>query len=297
MKHKATFFKTNSDSSVICTACANYCNLADQQHGKCGVRINDSGVLKILNYGRITTLKEVIVKTHKYGEINALSIGTLGCNFKCTNCLDWDISHFYDFQSRELGREKATSLMENIGTEFSPEKLVGYCKLLGVKAILFSHTEPVVALEYYIEIMKEAHKSGILNIWETNGYFSTEALDAVVPYVDIANVSLHAITPEFYKKHYKTNINIVTENIYKLYQSNVNLEITNILIPDENDRESDIKKLAVFLYKIDSKIPLIFKKFYPNYRMNDKEMTSGSALINAFTVAQKIGLSNIYISD
>jgi pyruvate formate lyase activating enzyme len=253
--------------------------------------------VQILNYGRITTLKEVLVKTHEYGEIKSLSIGTLGCNFKCTNCLDWDISHFYDFQTRELGKEKSISLMENIGTEFSPRKLVDYCKLLGVKAILFSHTEPVVALEYYLEIMKESRNNGILNIWETNGYFSTEAFEVIVPYVDLANVALHAITPEFYKKHYKTKISIVTENIYKLFQSRVNLEVTNTLVPDENDSESDIKKLALFLYKIDPKIPLIFKKFYPNYRMNDKEMTSEHSLIKAVTAAQKVGLSNIYISD
>ncbi len=275
------FFKKQSKNNIMCTACARYCQTEDGQVGYCGVRKNEAGELVLLTFGKIVFLKQ------KNG--NKMHVGTLGSNARMHFDPNWDTSLFPFLRAQEVGREKTNQEIKEIGYNYTPFELVKYLKEKKCKEVVFEYNEPLIYLEYILEVCKIAKKQNIKTSIVTTGYFSQES----VPCVDEISLYFFSTFEKFYIKHCSFQLKIVKENIELVFQSKSSLKILCPLIPQENDDEKNIENISKFLFDISPTIPLTFLKFSPAFRMLDKEVTSKEKLLNAVEIAKNVGLKNV----
>jgi len=301
--YEATLYKklVTSEKAVQCQVCSHYCKIPENQTGICGVRENINGKLYLLTYGNLIAISvDPIEKKPLYHfkpGTEILSIATFGCNFRCSFCQNWDISQFPSLKSAEVGRETTSKLIQSIGESFTPKEIVAYCKKLNLSSIAYTYNEPVINFEYYLDTMKFAKKEKIANVWVSNGYISKESLKEILPYLDAINVDLKAFKEEFYKKHCKAKLQVVKDNIEALYRAGVHIEVTTLIIPDENDSESEIHDIATFIYNLSPEIPLHLSRFFPAYRMMDKDMTPFETLLKGKEICEKVGLKYVHVGN
>ncbi|MBD3329207.1 AmmeMemoRadiSam system radical SAM enzyme [Candidatus Dojkabacteria bacterium] len=298
---KARYFKKLDDGVIQCNGCARHCSISEGATGFCGVRYNNNGQLYLLNYGRTISMSiDPIEKKPLYhffpGE-NILSISSLGCNFNCSFCQNWDISQFSRIKKAEIGAEKTRNLIRNAGYELSPEEIVDYCVEKDLKMIAYTYNEPAISLEYYLDVMRRARKKGIRNVWVTNGYWSSQSIDDICQNLDAANIDLKAFSEKFYKKHCRAKLSVVKDNISEIFSRGIWIELTTLVIPDENDSDEEITKLAEFIYNISPEIPLHLSKFHPAYRMLDKPVTPTKRLLRLRDICLEVGLKFVYVGN
>lgn len=295
MRESQLYSKLDGDEKAVkCLTCAHYCKLADGVTGKCGVRVNENGVIKVLHADRYVSLSIGVMEDYSVTKFlpgaKALCLGVLGCNFKCTFCNTWDFSQYASLHAKLIGRARTNELLVRQGEKLPPKKLVDYAILKGAKAIVYSVTEPTIAFEQYIEVMAEAKKKGIANVWVTNGYFSDELLEKVVSLLDCVVVDLKSFSNEFYRKHCGAELSVVRRNIQRLHELAVHIEVTMPLIPDENDSEKEIRRAMEFLAGVSKDLPVHFLRFTPDFRMLDKPVTSDAVQTRAKLIAAQAGL-------
>ena len=222
---------------------------------------------------------------HFFPGEKTLSIATIGCNFQCSFCQNWQIS-------------KADS--NNINLKFEklkPKEVIKLCKENNCKIISYTYTEPTIFYEYMIDIAKLAKQEGIKNIIVSNGFINEKPLKNLCKYIDAANIDLKAFNEEFYKKNCKARLKPVMETLKLLKQKKVWLEITNLIIPNENDDLEEIKKMVDWIAKeLGKDVPLHFSKFHPDYKMKDKKSTNIEILNQAETIAKE-KLNYVYVGN
>jgi pyruvate formate lyase activating enzyme len=271
------FFRKKQNKSIVCTACARYCEIEDGCVGYCGVRQNIKGKLKLLSYGNFLFLKKVDKK---------MLVGGLGSNMRMPFDPNWDSSLFPFLNSQLVGREKTNEQIKNLGYHYEPNELIEYVKEQGCEEIVFQFNEPLVYIEYILEICKQKEiKTSII----TTGYFSKEVLNKLLPVVDEICFLFFSTFDKFYIKHCSAQLPVIKENIRTVFESDVELKVICPLIPGENDALSICK----FLKNISPLIPLSFLKFVPTFRMLDKEATTREELIQAVNIAREVGLKNV----
>jgi len=288
-------------NAVQCKVCSRHCNIQEGKVGFCGVRENIGGKLQQLNYGRVvSTAIDPIEKKplyHFYPGSETLSIAGLGCNFRCSFCQNWDIAQFPILKAKEIGRTKTNELIKELGYEYTPNQIVEYACAKKVRSIAYTYNEPAISLDYYIKVMQCAHDAGLCNVWVTNGYISSESFGLVERYLDAVNIDLKAFTERFYRKHCKSELEVVKENIRKFHKAGILTEVTTLLIPGENDSEKEIEKLCAFIVTVSKEIPLHFARFFPAFRMLDKPITPLLKLQEAYEIATSIGIEYVYIGN
>lgn len=302
---KAEFYKKLKDGRVECTACEWHCNLGDNEIGICGVRQNESGDLYSLVYANAVSVHVDPVEKkplfHFLPGEQVFSIGTVGCNFGCEFCQNWDISQVAkDVKNRLIKEGKAEKLgveISSLGYALSPKKAVEYCQRKGIAMIAYTYNEPTVFIEYALDTARLAKKKQIKNIFVTNGYMSEAAIPEIAKYIDAVNVDLKAFTDSFYKKVCKASLAPVLRNIELLYKSGIWIELTTLLIPGENDSESELKELVAFVADIDKKIPWHISRFHPTYEMTEKSITSDKSMQSAFDIGKAAGLEFVYLGN
>ncbi len=283
---EAMFYKKLDDNKVQCYLCRHECVIADGKTGICAVRENKEGKLHTLVYGKVVSINiDPIEKKPLYHFLpgtDTYSLATVGCNFRCEHCQNYDIS--------QLPRERH----KIVGEPFSPREIVRDALAQKCKSISYTYTEPTIFFEYAYDIAKLANKEGLKNIFVTNGYVGEEPLRTIAPYLDAANIDLKAFTEEFYRKICGARLEPVLESIRLYKELGIWIEITTLIIPDLNDSEKELRQIARFIKGLGEETPWHVTAFYPTYKLMEKPPTPAETLRMARKIGLKEGLRYVY---
>jgi pyruvate formate lyase activating enzyme len=286
---EAMFYRKLENSKVACFLCAQFCRIEPGKRGLCGVRENRDGTLLTLVYGKLIAQNvDPIEKKplyHFYPGTRSYSIATVGCNFHCLFCQNADIS--------QAPREYRTIF----GQDTHPENVIAQAQKTGCATISYTYTEPTVFMEYALDIAERAHEVGIRNIFVSNGYMSREALEAISPFLDAANVDLKAYTDDFYTEQCGAHLKPVLQTLEEMKKRGIWIEVTTLLIPGLNDSPDELKQLAGFLAELDPAIPWHISRFHPFYRLTDRSVTSLQRLHLAREIGHEAGLHHVYTGN
>jgi len=282
------YFKSLDNKKVLCTLCCRSCVIRENETGFCKVRKNIDGKLFSLVYNKPISINiDQIEKKplyHFLPKTKTLSFGTPGCNFDCAFCQNHDVSN-----SKKID---LTKIKEFTSDDIINLALENYCP-----SISYTYTEPTVFGEYAFEIMKKAKKLGIKNIFVSNGYFSKDYLDEILPYLDAINIDLKG-TQRFYDTLIPgIQVKQIKENIRELYKNNIHLEITNLLIENYNTKEKDIEEIVDFVFSVSPKIPLHFSRSFPHHHLKHIIPTKLETLKFAEKIARDKGIENVYLGN
>ncbi|MBP7216591.1 MAG: AmmeMemoRadiSam system radical SAM enzyme [Candidatus Omnitrophica bacterium] len=287
---EARFYTKIENQSVQCFLCAHRCRINEGKVGFCGVRQNRSGVLYSLVYGQpIAMHVDPIEKKPLYHCLpgsHSFSVATVGCNFRCGFCQNWEIS-----QVKLAG---ANALAD---TMIAPEKIVEAACKNHCKSISYTYTEPTIFLEYALDIAQKAKEKGLLNILVTNGYITGEALEIAAPFIDAANVDLKFFRDEQYRKICAGSLDPVLDTIRRMKQRGIWVEVTTLVVPGENDSDEELSSLAQFMASVDKHMPWHISRFFPQYEFGDRQITSEARLHRAQELGIQAGLTYIYVGN
>ena len=283
---EAMFYEKLDDNVVNCNLCSHRCKITDSKRGICGVRENRNGTLYSMVYGKvIARAVDPIEKKpffHFLPGSRAYSIATVGCNFRCGNCQNFEIS--------QMPKDRNIIL----GQDVSPEEIVMAAKQNNCESIAYTYTEPTIFFEYAYDTAKLASKEGIKNVFVTNGYITEEALNEIKPYLDAANIDLKSFSEDFYRKNCGARLNPVLESI-RLHKSlGIWIEITTLIIPTLNDSKEELRKIAEFIKEVGEGIPWHISQFYPMYKLLDLPRTPIETLRRAREIGLEVGLRYVY---
>jgi len=287
---EAMFFAPLEGGRVKCFLCPHQCVIAPGKFGICGVRQNLKGRLVTHVYGQVIAAHvDPIEKKplfHFLPGTRAFSIATIGCNFQCPFCQNWQIS-----QASKSGWPHIP------GEKLAPEEVVAAALRSHSRSISYTYTEPTIFFEYAYDTARLASQQGLKNNFVTNGYISAEALEAISPYLDAANVDLKSFREEFYRRFCKARLQPVLDTIYRMKKLGIWLEVTTLIIPGENDSPEELKDIARFLKSIDPNIPWHISRFHPDYQLTDKEATPLQTLRQAYQIGREEGLAYVYLGN
>jgi len=287
-QREALFYKRVKDNILQCELCPRYCVIKENEVGNCGVRKNINGKLYSLVYGKpVSANIDPIEKKPLYHFLpgsKSFSIGTVGCNFHCLNCQNYEISQ--------------AKFEEISHMDLPPKKVVEQTIKFKCKSISYTYTEPTVFYEYMLDSAKLAKKKNIKNVMVSNGFINEKPLLELCKYIDAANIDLKAFDDNFYKKICEARLEPVLNTLKILYNKKIWLEVTNLLIPKLNDKEKQIKELCLWIKEnLDENVPLHFSRFFPMYKANGFQITSFESLENAYVIAKDIGLKYVYVGN
>lgn len=277
---------------VQCTACEHWCAVAPGAAGRCGVRYNDGGKLYLAVYGRAVAAQIDPVEKkplhHFLPHQSVFSIGTLGCNFSCHWCQNWQISQY-----RNLNL-----VADEIGQPLLPEEIVDLCVRRTVPMVAFTYNEPAVFFEYAFDTAKLARQAGLRTVLVSNGFETQSALDRLTPHLDAVNIDLKAMRDETYRTYCGARLAPILRNLEQLaHATGVWLEVTTLVIPDLNDNPAELKQIAAFLADLSPDIPWHISAFTPQYQMFDRPHTSLDTLRQAWEIGFEAGLRYVYCGN
>jgi len=275
------------DKKIIrCFACAHKCLINENKTGICGVRKNIDGKLMLLVYEKLVSINvDPIEKKPLYDflpKTDVFSIGTVGCNFRCDFCQNFDIS-------------QASKSGVYFGKQVSAKEIVDKAVEEGCSSIAYTYNEPIIFIEFIKEIAELAREKGLKNIIVSNGYWSKESFDYICSLIDAVNIDLKG-SKEFYEKYCEGRLEPVLDTIKRCYEKQIHVEITTLLIEGENDSDEDLEEIAKFIASIDKTIVWHISRFFPMYKMFDKEITSKKSLKNAKSIGERY-LDNVYLGN
>jgi len=284
----ASFQEPEKENAVRCLLCPHACVLKDGQTGICRTRINRQGKLYTLSYGNPCSLAiDPIEKKplfHFYPGTKILSLAVNGCNFRCLNCQNWEIS-------QTAPDKTATHVL-------LPEEVVKTTLRHELKSIAFTYTEPTVFYEYVYDTFRLAHEKGLKTVLISNGYINKQPLLDLCPCLDAANIDLKCFDENIHQHLTGGRLQPVLETLKTLKEQGVWLEITNLLIPGFSDNPEMIRSMCHWLVENDfADTPLHFSRFFPAYKLNDLPPTSVNILIQAGEIASAAGMNYVYIGN
>lgn len=286
---EALLYEKLENKFVHCFLCAHQCRIAEEKFGFCGVRQNIEGVLYTHVYGKVIASHiDPIEKKplyHFFPGSFSLSIATIGCNFRCGFCQNWEISQ--------------SNIRDGSfpGEDFSPQQVVKAALENKCKSISYTYTEPTIFFEYAYDTAKLAKEKGLYNNFVTNGYMTKEAIQLIKPYLDAANVDLKFFKDSSYRKICAGSLKPVMESIRLMWELGIWVEVTTLVVPQENDSQEELKGIAEFLFAVDKNLPWHISRFHPNYKFTDYVATPESTLKKAREIGKKVGLNYIYVGN
>ena len=290
MKKEAMLYEKLAGGGVHCLLCAQDCKIADSGYGFCGVRKNENGTLYSCVYGEIIASHvDPIEKKplyHFFPGTKAYSVATVGCNFKCGFCQNWQIS-------QSTKRDAAS----RAGYEMSPEGAVREAKKYKCKSISYTYTEPTVFFEFAYDTAKLAKEENIYNTFVTNGYMTKKALDIIKPYLDACNVDLKSFSDKTYKEISQGSLEPVLESIRHMKKIGIWTEVTTLVVPGMNDSDGELGSIAEFIAGVGEDIPWHISRFHPDYNYTDAHPTPLVTLKRAESIGKKAGLRYVYLGN
>lgn len=274
--------------TVKCNLCGWRCVIHEGKKGRCMVRENQGGTLHTLVYGKAASYAvDPIEKKplyHFHPGTTALSVATIGCNFRCIFCDNWSIS-----QEAEIS-----------GEDMPPERLVSMAKRMGCRSISYTYTEPTIFFEYAFDTARLAHREGILNTFVTNGYMTPEALQTMGKNLDAATVDFKGSgDPEFYRRFCGTiDVSPVFDALLEMKRQGTFIEITNLIVPGGGDsKEAFTKLVGWILEKLGANIPFHILRFFSSYKYTGPESVSLKGLVEFWRLAKELGLKYVYLGN
>jgi pyruvate formate lyase activating enzyme len=210
------------------------------------------------------------------------SIATVGCNFRCLNCQNSDIS--------QMPREHD----EILGQFVLPIDVINAAKRRNCQSIAYTYSEPTIFFEYAFDVAKLAHREGIKNVFVTNGYITEEALSEIRPYLHGANIDLKSFNDQFYQKTCRARLAPVLEAIQLYKELAIWIEITTLIIPTLNDTKDNLQNIAEYIANLDPWIPWHISRFHPMYELTHISATPIAKLHQAHQIGLNAGLKYVY---
>lgn len=255
----------------------------------CFVRARQDDQIVLTTYGRSSGFcVDPIEKkplNHFLPGTPVLSFGTAGCNLACTFCQNWDIS-----KSRET---------DTLADQASPEKIARVASELACRSVAFTYNDPVIFMEYAIDVAEACHKKGIKTVAVTAGYITPKPREKFYCCMDAANIDLKAFTEDFYWRLTKGHLQPVLDTlVYLKKETDMWFELTTLLIPNENDSEKELEEMTQWVVEqLGPDVPMHFTAFHPDYKMRDKSPTPSVALVRAREIALKNGVRYVYTGN
>jgi pyruvate formate lyase activating enzyme len=287
---EALLYTRRADGSVSCQLCAHRCLIRRGRRGICWVRENQGGTLVTLVSDRLIGVNIDPIEKKPFfhflpGSL-AYSVSTVGCNFHCLFCQNWEISQW--------PREHVGPLL---GTPTTPAEIVASTLAAGCQSIAYTYTEPTIFFELALDTCRLAAEAGLKNIFVTNGYMTAEALAMVAPVLHAANIDLKGFTDSFYRKVCGATLAPVLDTVQRMHERGIWVEVTTLLIPGRNDTDEELRLVADWLAGIDRNIPWHLSAFYPAYKMLDVPSTAVRTLLRAAAIGEAAGLRFVYIGN
>lgn len=277
------------DGRIQCDLCPRACKLREGQQGLCYVRACEDNQVVLKTYGRSSgyCIDPVEKKplNHFLPGTPVLSFGTAGCNLACKFCQNWDMS-----KSRE---------MDTLSDKAMPETIAYAAKSLNCQSIAFTYNDPIIFMEYAVDVAKACHEVGVKSIAVTAGYICPKPRTVFFKHMDAANIDLKAFTEKFYKHLTGSSLSDTLDTLlYLKHETNVWIEITTLLIPGENDSPKEIEEMCTWIYSnLGPNVPIHFSAFHPDWKMKDTPATPPETLFMARNIAIEHGLHYAYTGN
>jgi pyruvate formate lyase activating enzyme len=277
-----TYWHSLPDGRIQCDVCPRSCRMHAGQRGLCFVRANRDGQVVLTTYGRSSgfCIDPIEKKplSHFLPGTPVLSFGTAGCNLTCQFCQNWDIS-----KSREV---------DTLLDEASPETIARAAQQLGCHSVAFTYNDPVIFMEYAIDVARACHERGVKSVAVTAGYMCDAPRREFYSHMDAANVDLKGFTEEFYFKVCGGRLASVLETLeYLKHETSVWFELTTLLIPGQNDSDHEIEQMTRWVVShLGADVPMHFTAFHPDWKMRDLPPTPSTTLTRARRIAMDNGV-------
>ncbi len=287
--HPTKYWHKLDDGRIQCDICPRACKLKEGQRGLCFVRACKDSQIVLTSYGRSSgfCIDPIEKKplNHFLPGSSVLSFGTAGCNLACKFCQNWDMS-----KSRELD-----TLMDAA----SPRTLAETADRLGCRSIAFTYNDPVIFMEYAIDIAEECRKFSIQTVAVTAGYIDPEPRKDFFSVMDAANIDLKAFSEDFYWKITGGHLQNVLETLeFVKRETDTWLELTTLLIPGLNDSTSELESMSQWVVEtLGPDVPMHFTAFHPDWKMRDRPATPSATLSKAREIATKNGVHYAYTGN
>jgi len=277
------------EQQLQCDLCPRHCRLREGQRGLCYVRQRAGDEVRLVSYGRSSGFcVDPIEKkplNHFHPGSAVLSFGTAGCNLACKFCQNWDIS-----KSRE---------MDTLADQASPERLAQAAAHLGCSSIAFTYNDPVIFLEYAVDVAAACRERAVNSVAVTAGYIDPAPREELFAAMDAANVDLKGFTERFYKKICGGRLAPVLDTLeYIRHETGVWLELTTLLIPGQNDEDRELDEMTAWVVEhLGPDVPMHFTAFHPDWKMRDVEHTPAATLSRARAIARANGVRYAYTGN
>lgn len=290
MRKEAMLYEKLDGGSVECFLCSHRCRIKEGKFGFCRVRQNQKGTLRSLVYAKaIAAGVDPIEKKplyHFFPGSLSYSVATVGCNFRCNFCQNWQISQACQNVSGRFP-----------GQKLEPAGIVEQALRNNCRSISYTYTEPTVFFEYAYDTAVLAKKKGLYNNFVTNGYMAKKALDKISPYLDAANIDLKSFRDDFYRKVCRARLQPVLDSINYMKELGIWVEVTTLVVPGQNDTREELTRIAEFIASLDNDIPWHISRFHPDYKEVKACPTSLETLKQAYNIAKKTGLNYVYLGN
>ena len=276
------------DGRIQCDVCPRACRLHEGQRGLCFVRGRVEDQIVLASYGRSSGFCVDPVEkkplNHFLPGTPVLSFGTAGCNLGCRFCQNWDIS-----KSREI---------DTLASAATPDDLAAEAQRLGCRSIAFTYNDPVIFMEYAMDVADACRARGIKAIAVSAGYMNPKPRAEFYQHMDAANIDLKAFSETFYQKITFAKLSVVLQTLEYLKTTDVWFEITTLLIPGHNDGDDELRRQCAWLMEhLGPDVPLHFSAFHPDFKMLDVPRTPPATLTRARRIALDAGLRYVYTGN
>ncbi len=284
---EALLWVPGEDRSAKCKLCAHFCIVKEGKSGICGVRENHDGRLMATTYARVSSVgPDPIEKKPLYHFMpgtSVLSLGSIGCNFRCDFCQNWSISQ--EYVNRRL------RLIE-------PEKLPMMAERFNCQSISWTYNEPTIWYEYTLDGARLAKTAGLGTSYVTNGYMSTEALEGIAPYLDAMNIDVKAFNEDFYRKRSSARLQPVLDTCELAVKLGIHIEITYLIVPTQNDDPKEIDSFCKWVLEdLGPSVPIHFSRYHPDFKFRKIPGTPMETMRMAHRTAKEMGLKFVYLGN
>lgn len=277
------------DDVVRCHLSPRNCRIRPGQHGFCMVRANRDGRLVSLNYGRSVHATEETIETeavfHYAPGARILSMGNVGCMLNCDYCHNWKTSQARHVEDKDV-------------YHYTPEQVVDIALRHDIKVISWTYNDPVVWHEFVVETAALAQRAGIVNLYKSAFFISEEAIDELIPVIDIFSISIKSMDPKYYRKITKGWLEPVLAGTEQVFRAGKHVEVSTLMVTDLSDDEKTARSLGEFVgERLGPHVPTHFVRFHPDYKMTDTVRTPVDRLEHARKVAMDMGLHHVYLGN
>lgn len=288
MIKEGVLFDELADKKVKCHVCSHRCTITEGKVGICRTRQNRNGKIYTLIYNVVSS--EAVDPVEKKPLYHFLpgtlsySLGSIGCNFRCEHCQNWNIS--------QVNPEESYTM------EITPEAAINRALAYGSKSISWTYNEPAIWHEYTFDSAVLAKKAGLKTVYVTNGYITREALRRMAPYLDAYRVDIKSFSEDFYRKTCGARLAPVLESTKLARELGMHVETVTLIIPTKNDSPEEITQIVRWVHdNLGMDTPMHFTRFHPMYKMDGINPTPLDTLEMAYNIAKKVGMRFVYLGN